>query len=109
VVFGDGEQTRDFTYVANVVEANLLAVDAPDAVGQVMNIGTGERVSLNTLVSILGELIGARVSPEYQAARPGDIHDSVADIRLARRLLGYQPTIALREGLARTVEAFHSN
>lgn len=108
VVFGDGEQTRDFTYVANVVEANLLAGDAPEAVGQVMNIGSGERVSLNALLRILSGLVGASIEPEYRAPRPGDVHDSLADTRLAQQLLGYQPAITLQEGLAWTVDALSS-
>jgi len=105
IVFGDGEQTRDFTYVANVVQANLLAASSPDAAGFAMNIGCGERVSLNTLLRVAGELLGVPVNAEYREPRPGDVRDSLADISLARRLLGYNPTVSFQEGLARTLEA----
>ena len=103
IVFGDGEQTRDFTYIANVVQANLLAATAPDAVGRVMNIGCGEQTSLNTVLHIARELLGVAVEADYREARAGDVRDSLADIGLAECLLGYQPTIKFREGLARTL------
>lgn len=108
IVFGDGEQTRDFTYVANVVQANLLAAFSPDAVGYAMNIGCGEQVSLNSLLQMAGELLGVPVHAEYREPRPGDVRDSLADISLARRLLGYNPTVSFREGLARTLEAMQN-
>ncbi|GAC1566043.1 MAG: SDR family oxidoreductase [Ktedonobacteraceae bacterium] len=100
VVFGDGEQTRDFTYIANVVQANLLAATSHDAVGRAMNIGCNERVSLNTVLRIAGELLGIQVEADYREARPGDVRDSLADISLAQRLLGYAPTVSFREGLS---------
>lgn len=105
IVFGDGEQTRDFTYIDNVVQANLLAATSLEANGRAMNIGCGERVSLNTLLSIAGELLGVKVEAEYREPRPGDVHDSLADISLARRLLGYDPAIRLQEGLAHYLAA----
>ncbi|MFL5626650.1 MAG: SDR family oxidoreductase [Ktedonobacteraceae bacterium] len=105
IVFGDGEQTRDFTYVANAVQANLLAATAPDAVGYPMNIGCGEQVSLNTVLHLAGELLDVTPDPEYCEPRPGDVRDSLADIGLAQRLLGYKPTIRFREGLACTLDA----
>ncbi len=108
VVFGDGEQTRDFTYVTNVVRANLLAASSSDAVGYAMNIGCGERVSLNTVLRLAGELLGVTVDADYRQERPGDVRDSLADISLARRLLGYEPTIGFREGLARSLDALRS-
>lgn len=104
IVFGDGEQTRDFTYIANVVQANLLAATSPDAIGYTMNIGYGEQVSLNTVLHLAGELLGITINPEYREPRPGDVHDSLADISLAQRLLGYRPTVSFREGLARLLE-----
>jgi len=107
IVFGDGEQTRDFTYIANVVQANLLGASAPDAVGYALNIGCGEQVSLNTLLQLAGELLNVDVQAEYREPRSGDVRDSRADISLAQRLLGYQPTIGFREGLALTLEALH--
>jgi nucleoside-diphosphate-sugar epimerase len=109
IVFGDGEQTRDFTYVENVVQANLLAATSPAAVGTVMNIGYGERISLNTLLRLAGEVLDRSVEAEYREARPGDVRDSLADISRARRLLGYDPKINVREGLARTVDALRAN
>src|SRR5229473_5538788 len=107
IIFGDGEQTRDFTYIANVVQANLLAATSPDAVGYALNIGCGEQISLNTLLQVAGELLNVDVHAEYREARPGDVRDSRADISLAQRLLGYKPTIGLREGLASTLDALH--
>ncbi len=105
IVFGDGEQTRDFTFIANVVQANLLAANVPDAVGEAMNIGYGERVSLNEVLSLAGELLNMPVHAEYRDARPGDVRDSLADISKAKRLLGYNPAVNFREGLARTIDA----
>jgi nucleoside-diphosphate-sugar epimerase len=105
VVFGDGEQTRDFTYIENVVQANLLAASAPDAVGRVMNIGCGEQISLNTVLRLAGDVLGVPVQADYREARAGDVKHSLADIRLAERLLGYRPVVRFQEGLARTIEA----
>jgi len=142
-VFGDGEQTRDFTYVANVVEANLLALESPEAPGKVLNVGSGERVSLNRLLELIYEACGegspsspllpvsasfpsplspprrqpapaampqpapspsSFPSPRYLPPRPGDVRHSQADIALARKVLGYEPRVSLREGLRLTVE-----
>jgi nucleoside-diphosphate-sugar epimerase len=103
VVFGDGEQTRDFTYIENVVQANLLASTSTDAVGEAINIGCGERISLNSILQIAGELLGMQVDAEYRESRLGDVRDSLADIHKAQRLLGYTPTINFREGLALTL------
>jgi UDP-glucose 4-epimerase len=105
IVFGDGQQTRDFTYIENVVRANLLAATAPEAVGQTMNIGCGESISLNSVLRIASEILGTRTDPEYREPRVGDVHDSLADIARARRLLAYEPTVAVREGLERTIQA----
>jgi nucleoside-diphosphate-sugar epimerase len=103
IVFGDGEQTRDFTYIENVVLANLLASTSTNAVGEAMNIGCGERISLNSVLHIASELLGIRVEAEYRESRPGDVRDSLADISKARRFLGYTPAIDFREGLVRTL------
>ena len=100
IIYGDGEQTRDFIHISDVVRANLLAATVADAVGGSFNIGAGERVSLNQLLRIASELLGAEAQPEYQPARAGDIRDSVADISLARRALGFAPQMSLRAGLA---------
>src|SRR2546421_10492681 len=97
IVFGDGEQTRDFTYIANVVQANLLAAISPAAVGYAMNIGCGKQVSLNMALHIAGELLGTRVEAEYREPRQGDVRASLADISCAQRLLGYNPTIGFQE------------
>lgn len=102
-IYGDGEQTRDFTYVTNVVDGVLRACHAPDASGEVINVATGGRISLNQLFLAVRELTGGTVEPLYAAARPGDVRDSQADIQKAHRLLGYEPTVSFDAGLAQTV------
>jgi nucleoside-diphosphate-sugar epimerase len=105
VIFGDGEQSRDFTYVENVVEANVRAMTAPGVVGEAYNIACGDRVSLNVLLATIKELTGADdVEPIHETSRPGDVRHSLADISRARADFGYCPVIGLREGLRRTVE-----
>jgi UDP-glucose 4-epimerase len=104
LIFGDGEQSRDFTYVANVVEANLLAMDAPGVAGKVYNVACGERVSLNRLISELRELMETDVEPVYADPRPGDVKHSLADLSRARAELGYHPSVQLRAGLLRTIQ-----
>jgi UDP-glucose 4-epimerase len=106
VVYGDGGQTRDFTYVADAVGANLLAADAPRAAGAVVNVAGGRRVSLLELLAEIGELCGRLPEPRHEPARAGDVRDSLADLARARALLGFEPMVSLREGLARTVESF---
>ena len=105
-VYGDGEQSRDFTYVENVVDANLLALQATKACGKVLNVGCGERITLNTLIQFLEEIVGVKAKVSYSASKPGDVRHSLADINLARRLLEYEPKVMVKEGLRRTVEAF---
>jgi UDP-glucose 4-epimerase len=105
-VYGDGEQSRDFTYVENVVEANLLAAEASSAAGHMCNIGCGERVSLNNLIRLLETNTGVKADVTYAKAKPGDVRHSLADITEAHRILGYEPKVKLTEGLRRTVEAF---
>ncbi|MDQ6828504.1 MAG: SDR family oxidoreductase [Gemmatimonadota bacterium] len=105
-ITGDGEQTRDFTYVTNVVMANLLACSSPAAVGRACNIGFGSRVSLNDLWSRVRALAGTSATPIYLPPRAGDVRDSLADTDLACELLGYAPLIDLDEGLARTMRHF---
>jgi nucleoside-diphosphate-sugar epimerase len=109
-IYGDGEQSRDFTYIENVVQGNLLAAAAPaeKVQGQVMNVATGTRVTLNETFALLRELTGYKGDAAYAAARAGDIRDSLADIRLAGELLGYRPTVDFREGLRRTVEWYRT-
>jgi len=104
-IYGDGEQTRDFSYIANIVQANLKACEAgPAAHGGAFNIACGERISLNDLVRILGEFAGRSVRPVYAPHRPGDIKHSLAAITLAERLLAYRPDVSVREGLKTTWE-----
>jgi len=103
---GDGEQSRDFTYVANAVHANLLACHAEGVAGEVFNVGCGERASINQLASLIGEMMESDTKPVYVAPRPGDVRHSLADIQKARRLLGYEPQIDLKTGLRRTVDWF---
>jgi nucleoside-diphosphate-sugar epimerase len=108
VVFGDGEQTRDFTFVADAVAANLLAADAPGAAGEVVNVAGGRRVSLNQLLAEIRTLTGATQAPRHEPGRPGDVRDSLADLGRARELLGYAPRVDLRTGLAKTIESLES-
>ena len=103
-IFGDGEQSRDFTYVENVVQANLLAMEADVAPGRVYNVACGERVSLNQLFSVLRELADCGLEPVYAAPRAGDVRHSLADLTASRRDLGYEPAVDLREGLRRSIE-----
>ncbi|HUD57806.1 MAG TPA: SDR family oxidoreductase [Terracidiphilus sp.] len=105
-IYGDGEQSRDFTYIDNVVHANLLASDAPaeKVSGQVMNTATGSKITLNKIFELLRELTEFTGKPLYAPPRAGDIRDSLADIQLADKLIGYKPIVDLREGLRRTVE-----
>ena len=108
-IYGDGGQTRDFTYVANVVDGVLRACRAADASGEVINVATGGRISLNELFQTLKSLTRAAVDPIYAEARAGDVRDSQADIAKARRLLGYQPIVGLEQGLEKTVEWFRAS
>ncbi len=104
-IYGDGEQTRDFTFIDNAVQANLKAAErAPQVAGEIFNIGCGERVSLTTLFEHLAEFIGFEGRPIHGDPRAGDVRDSLADISKARQRLGYEPTVDVREGLQRTVE-----
>jgi len=104
VVFGDGEQTRDFTYVENAVQANLLACEAPNVSGKVFNIGCGGRLSLNEVLRALRKITGKQMEAKHDPPRDGDIRDSQADISQAREFLGYDPQIGFEDGLARTFE-----
>lgn len=108
VIFGDGQQTRDFTYVDNAVQANLLACEAPSASG-VFNVGTGHRVSLNQTLEQLRRMSGKDLEAKYEPPREGDIRDSQADTRKAREILGYEPTVLFEEGLERTFEWYRMN
>lgn len=109
-IYGDGEQSRDFTYIDNVVEANLLAAAAPaeKVSGRVMNAATGSRTTLNRVFELLCDMTGYRGEPAFAEPRAGDIRDSLADISLARELLGYRPQVDFQKGLKRTVEWYKS-
>jgi nucleoside-diphosphate-sugar epimerase len=107
-IYGDGGQTRDFTYVGNVVDGVLRASKADGASGQVINVATGGRISLNELFTTLRTIIGATVEPEYLPGRAGDVRDSQADITKAKAILGYSPVIPFDEGLRRTVEWYRT-
>jgi nucleoside-diphosphate-sugar epimerase len=108
VVFGDGEQTRDFTYVENAVQANLLACEAANVSGKVFNVGVGGRVSLNDVLRELGKITSKTLEAKYEPPRDGDIRDSQADISQAREFLGYEPPVSFEEGLARTFEWYRA-
>lgn len=103
VIYGDGEQTRDFTYVDHVVDANLRAAQIAEANGEVMNIGTGHKLTLNQLLAMLQRVIGTKIEPRYEPPRSSEPRDSQADISRARHLIGYQPFVPFEEGLKRTV------
>jgi nucleoside-diphosphate-sugar epimerase len=102
-IFGDGETSRDFTHVENVVQANLAAAAEPAAAGRVMNVAVGTSYTLNALVRTLNELLDVDLEPDYAAPRPGDVRESLADISLARELIGYEPTVGFGDGLERTI------
>ena len=108
-VHGDGRQTRDFTYVADVVNGVLRATEAPGASGEVINLACGNRVSLLGLIETLQIILGSRVQPHFGPAREGDVRDSQADIAKARHLLGFEPQVSLEDGLRKTVEWYQSN
>jgi nucleoside-diphosphate-sugar epimerase len=107
-VYGDGEQTRDFTFIANVVDANWKAATSANAAGQAFNIGCGARTSLNQLIGKLSQILGSQLEPVYESARKGDVRDSVADISKAQTMLGYSPTTSLEAGLRRVVDWYRS-
>lgn len=107
-VYGDGLQSRDFTYIANVVNANLLACESPNAAGEVMNVSCGERYTLLDLIRELEELLGQSIEAHHTDPRTGDVKHSQAEISHARKLLGYEPLVGFREGLAKTVAWYKS-
>ena len=106
VIFGDGEQSRDFTYVQNNVNANLLACTASNAAGKMFNIACGDRITLNQLVEVLNDILGKDIEPVYEKERAGDVKHSLADITLAEDVLKYEPEYGFKEGLLKTVEWF---
>ena len=106
LIYGDGGQTRDFTYIANVVQANLRALDAPGPLrGQVFNVGTGERTSLLDLIAAINAVLGTSIEPEFRPERVGDVRDSLASLDRIKAALGYEPTVGFADGLRRTLAA----
>lgn len=108
IIYGDGEQSRDFMYISDVVDVTLLAATAPGAAGRVMNVGSGTKVTLNQLLAHLGQMVGRALYPVYESARPGDVRESLADISLLRSVLGYEPLCSFSRGLALTFQAFEA-
>ena len=108
-VFGDGEQTRDFTYIENVIHANLLAARAPQARGQVLNIACGRQVSVNEIIRQINRLCGTDIRPIYTDPRPGDVRYSLADISAARQVIGYSPRVHFEEGLQLSIDWYREN
>ena len=106
VIFGDGEQSRDFTYIDNVVEANVRAMHAEEVAGATFNVAAGERTSLNRLIELIAEITGRPLAPRHEPPRPGDVHHSEADVSRAERQLGYVPIVSLDEGLRRTIATY---
>lgn len=106
VVYGDGEQTRDFTFVENVVHGNMLASQAPGVAGRVFNVANGRTTSLMELIHYLNKMLGTSLKPEHREARPGDVRDSLADITLARKLLKYEPQVNFETGLLRSIDYY---
>ena len=108
IITGDGEQTRDFTYIDNVVDGVLRAATSPAAAGQVINVATGRRISINQLASTLLALLGSPLTPVYVESRAGDVRDSLADLTRARTLLGYEPHVSFEDGLQRTIDWYRT-
>jgi len=108
-VYGDGEQSRDFTYIDNVVEANLLAARAKQTRGEVVNIACGKRVTVNTVIELVNKIVGRDIKPVYANPRPGDVKHSLADISLARKVIGYEPVVDFGSGLEKAIQWYRDN
>jgi nucleoside-diphosphate-sugar epimerase len=108
-IYGDGEQSRDFTYVDNVVEANLLAARAKHTAGEVLNIACGEAVTVNKIIDMINEILGRNIKPIYTDPRPGDVKHSLADITLAEQLIGFKPKVSFRQGLEKAIDWYREN
>lgn len=107
-IYGDGTQSRDFTFVANVVHGNLLAADAPNVGGQMFNVANGQNTSLLTLIRLLNEMLGTQVKPQFAPPRVGDVKESLADITKARQALGYEPPVSFADGLRRSIDYYRA-
>jgi len=108
-IYGDGEQSRDFTYIDNVVKANLLAAGAKETHGEVVNIACGQAVTVNEIIAMINELLGKNVEPIYADARAGDVKHSLADITAARNLIGFEPEVSFAEGLKLAIDWYRNN
>lgn len=108
-VYGDGEQSRDFTFIDNVVHANLLAARAPKTNGEAINIACGQRITVNAIIAMINETTGCSVSPNYLPTRAGDVKHSLADIHKAKMLIGYEPVVQFKDGLAKAIEWYRNN
>jgi nucleoside-diphosphate-sugar epimerase len=108
-VYGDGGQSRDFTYVDNVVESNLLAARVKKACGEVINIACGRAVTINEVINIINELLGKNIRPRYDPPRPGDVKHSLADIALAEKTIGYKPVVFFADGLQKSIDWYRDN
>ncbi len=108
-IYGDGEQSRDFTYVDNVVEANLLAAKAKQTKGEVINVACGEAITVNAIIALINELLGKNIKPNYTDPRPGDVKHSLADITLARKLIGYKTKVPFKQGLQLAINWYREN
>ncbi len=108
-IYGDGEQSRDFTYIDNVVHANLLAARARKTAGDVVNVACGEAITVNAIIEMINRLLGKNVKPKYEPARPGDVKHSLADITAAKELIGFEPVILFREGLEKSIDWYRRN
>jgi nucleoside-diphosphate-sugar epimerase len=108
-VYGDGEQSRDFTYVDNVVEANLLAARTKQTKGEVVNVACGEAVTVNEIIDMINDIVGKSVKPIYVPSRKGDVKHSLADISLAKKLLGYKPVVLFKEGLQKAIKWYRTS
>jgi len=108
-IYGDGEQSRDFTYVDNVVDANLLAAKVKQTKGEVLNIACGEAVTVNAIIDMINEILGKNIKPIYAPPRPGDVKHSLADITAAKKLLGFKPKISFQQGLELAIDWYREN
>ena len=108
-VYGDGEQSRDFTYIDNVVEANLLAAGAERTAGQILNIACGQAVTVNAIIDIINDLLGRSIKPIYTDLRPGDVKHSLADITAAEKTIAYKPTVSFKQGLQLAIDWYRDN
>ncbi len=108
-IYGDGEQSRDFTYIDNVVDANLLAARAKQTKGEVINIACGQAVTVNEIIDMINELLGKNIKPIYTDPRPGDVKHSLADVTAAKNLIGFEPVVQFKDGLQKAIEWYKTN